>query len=118
MGARGVRNSELDAAFQVGGRYRSGSGRRSGCSGALAHIPWNRKMTVVVCQDCGEHVFTITGWSDLDHCPACGRTLASQDSIERGVHEELQREARRFARPEKDVERRRKPAPETPASPR
>ena len=75
-------------------------------------------MTVVVCQDCGEHVFTITGWSDLDHCPACGRTLASQDSIERGVREELQREARRFERSETDTKRRRKRVPETPARPR
>jgi hypothetical protein len=35
----------------------------------------------VTCAGCGATVFTIAGWSDLDHCPACGRRLAVGEPV-------------------------------------
>ena len=53
-------------------------------------------MTMIICPHCGERVFTISGWADVDHCPECGRVLAPEGAIERKVRERIQREAGRF----------------------
>jgi len=55
-------------------------------------------MTIATCPGCGERVFTIESWSDVDHCPACGRSLADPDAIGLRIRQELKREAGRFKR--------------------
>lgn len=64
-------------------------------------------MTVVTCPNCGERVFTITGWADLDHCPACGRILAPEGRIGKDVREQIRREAGRFTRKDRRAAKRR-----------
>jgi ribosomal protein S27E len=64
-------------------------------------------MPVVTCANCGERVFTITGWADLDHCPACGRVLAPEGRIAKDVREQIRREAGRFTRKDRRAAKRR-----------
>jgi Zn-finger nucleic acid-binding protein len=56
-------------------------------------------MSTIVCPHCGERVFTISSWADVDHCPECGRVLAPDGAIEGKVREQIQREAGRFRQP-------------------
>ena len=35
-------------------------------------------MPLIRCPHCGDDTFTIAGWSDLDHCATCGRTLGER----------------------------------------
>jgi rRNA maturation protein Nop10 len=48
-------------------------------------------MPLVRCPHCGPRTFSIESWADLDHCPRCGRPLASRDprAIEDQVRERL-----------------------------
>ncbi|MDQ2675577.1 MAG: hypothetical protein M3Y34_02115 [Actinomycetota bacterium] len=55
-------------------------------------------MTIATCSSCGERVFTIKSWSDVDHCPACGRSLAQPDAVGPRVQDQIRREAARFRR--------------------
>lgn len=53
------------------------------------------------CPQCGERVFTITAWSDLDRCPGCGRSLATEakPALEERVREAIgKRPPERFER--------------------
>ncbi len=36
-------------------------------------------MTMITCPSCGEETFTITGWTDVDHCANCGRPLTGAE---------------------------------------
>jgi hypothetical protein len=49
-------------------------------------------MTTLICPSCGEDVFTITGWAEVDHCPYCSRPLAIR-RIRMPNVERLRREA-------------------------
>jgi hypothetical protein len=55
-------------------------------------------MAITTCHHCGERVFTITGWADLDHCPSCGRVLARQDPVVGKVRAQIKRESDRLTR--------------------
>lgn len=55
-------------------------------------------MSIITCHHCGERIFTISGWADLDHCPSCGRVLARQDPAVGKVWAQIARESDRLAR--------------------
>lgn len=41
-------------------------------------------MALIDCPHCGETVFTVNGWADLDRCPECGKPLARARRFDRG----------------------------------
>ena len=68
-------------------------------------------MAIVTCQECGERVFTITGWADVGHCPRCYAPFESEAGSGRPDESVANaRPARRFRRRIGD-----RPLPETPA---